>query len=80
MQRDGESLAIRNVVIETEYKKDSIIHETVRLTGETEHGEAVEMTGQVTCVCPTKIPMPGGATFVNEGLTDFPWGRTSVPR
>ena len=22
-------------------------------------------------VCPTKIPMPGGATFVNEGLAEF---------
>ena len=74
MQRGGESLALRNVVMETDYKPDSIIHDTVRLTAETETGESIEMTGQVSCVCPTKIPMPGGATFVNEGLAEFRWG------
>ena len=25
-------------------------------------------------VCPTKIPFPGGAIFVNEGLAEFRWG------
>jgi hypothetical protein len=25
----------------------------------------------VLSICPTKIPMPGGATFVNEGLVRF---------
>jgi hypothetical protein len=28
----------------------------------------------VLSVCPTKIPMPGGATSVNEGLAEFTWG------
>ncbi len=74
MQRDGESLELKDVVIETDYKADSIIHEQVRLTATTSKGEAISMTGQVLSVCPTKIPMPGGATFVNEGLAEFKWG------
>jgi len=32
-----------------------------------------KITGHVLSVCPTKIPMPGGATFVNEGLAEFKW-------
>ncbi len=73
MQRDGKSLALKDVVIETVYKPDSIIHESVVLTGRTEDGESIRITGDVSCVCPTKIPMAGGATFVNEGLARFDW-------
>ena len=51
----------------------SIVHTGVVLTGETQSGEAIRITGRVLNVCPTKIPMPGGATFVNEGLTEFRW-------
>jgi hypothetical protein len=74
MQRDGQSGALHDVVISTDYRADSIIHSDVRLSAKTESGEAIEMTGKVLSVCPTKIPMPGGATFVNEGLTEFTWG------
>ena len=74
MQRDGDSCALRDVEITTSYRPDSIIHTDVRLTATTEHGEEIDMTGTVSSVCPTKIPMPGGATFVNEGLTRFHWG------
>ena len=73
MLRDGKSLALKDVVIETVYKPDSIIHKSVVLTGTTEDGESIHITGDVSCVCPTKIPMPGGATFVNEGLARFDW-------
>jgi hypothetical protein len=42
-----------------------------------EDGEKIEITGKVHSVCLTKIPMAGGATFVNEGLTEFSWnGKT----
>ncbi len=74
IQRDGQSGRLTNVVIETDYADDSIIHTAVRFCAETEDGEQIEMTGDVFNVCPTKIPMPGGATFVNEGLTEFQWG------
>lgn len=74
LQRDGQSCALRDVVIATDYRADSIIHTGVRLSAETASGEKIEMTGEVLSVCPTKIPMPGGATFVNEGLTRFTWG------
>lgn len=74
IQRDGQSVALKNVSISTDYEPDSIVHKSVVLTGEVEGGEKLEITGRVTCVCPTKIPMPGGATFVNEGLAEFNWG------
>jgi hypothetical protein len=31
----------------------------------------LRIEGQVINMCPTKIPFPGGATFVNEGLARF---------
>jgi hypothetical protein len=74
LQRGDERTVLKNVVIETDYKTDSIIHRAIRLTGETESGESVLITGDVRSVCPTKIPMPGGAIFVNEGLAEFRWG------
>ncbi|MCR9276992.1 MAG: hypothetical protein NXH85_03380 [Pseudomonadaceae bacterium] len=73
MQRDGRSFALEDVVIETTYKPGSIVHKDVRLTGRTSDGEAFAIDGSVWSVCPTKIPMPGGATFVNEGLAEFRW-------
>lgn len=74
IQREGTSGKLKNVVIETDYADDSIIHQAVRFQAETEDGERIEMSGDVLSVCPTKIPMPGGATFVNEGLAEFQWG------
>lgn len=74
LQRDGLSFELEDVVIETTYKPDSIIHESIALKAKTPAGEVIEIAGNVMSVCPTKIPMPGGATFVNEGLAEFKWG------
>ncbi len=74
LQRDGDSLALTDVEIETEYQSDSILHKSVRFQASVEGGEQISMTGDVLNVCPTKIAMPGGATFVNEGLAEFRWG------
>ena len=74
LQRGAEHMALPEVVIESAYKADSIIHQAVRLDAQTESGESLQITGDVTSVCPTKIPMPGGAIFINEGLTEFRWG------
>lgn len=74
LQRDGTSGTLRNVVIETDYEADSILHRSIRLRARLDSGEHIEITGEVLNLCPTKIPMPGGATFVNEGLTRFQWG------
>ena len=74
LQRDGVSLALGDVTIETGYRAGSIIHTDVALKALTSEGESIEITGKVLNVCPTKVPMPGGATFINEGLTEFRWG------
>ena len=62
---------LRNVVIDSEYRKDSLWHTAVHLRGETEAGKTVDVAGRILTICPTKIPMAGGATFVNEGLAEF---------
>jgi hypothetical protein len=74
LQRDGETLELENVVVESEYRANSIVHKAVRLTGNLSNGEPFAIDGTVWSICPTKIPMPGGATFVNEGLAEFHWG------
>lgn len=74
LQRGDAHLTLPEVVIESDYKPDSIIHKAVRLTARSETGEEIVISGEVSSVCPTKIPMPGGAIFINEGLTEFRWG------
>lgn len=73
IQRDGQSKGLTDVVIESDYRPDSILHTAVRLTGTIDGGETLRIHGKVLSVCPTKVPMPGGATFINEGLTEFDW-------
>jgi hypothetical protein len=73
LQRGGETVDLVDVVIESTYQEDSILHTGVFLQASTSTGEKVEIEGRVLNVCPTKIAMPGGATFVNEGLAEFIW-------
>lgn len=76
-QESGESLDLQDVLITTEYQPDSILHRAVRLTASTSAGKQLDIRGNVLTVCPTKIPSPGGATFVNEGLIEVTMdGRT----
>ncbi len=71
---DGTSTELNNVQITTKYKPGTIWHTHVRLSAETGHGKRLDIQGRILTVCPTKIPMPGGATFVNEGLAEFTMG------
>lgn len=73
LQRDGKSLTLDEVTIETDYAPDSILHKSVQLIATTSSGERIQIVGDVLNVCPTKIPMAGGATFVNEGLVECTW-------
>ncbi len=74
MLRDNVSVDLDEVTITSTYKDDSIIHRSVILEARTAAGEKIEIEGDVLSVCPTKIPFPGGAIFVNEGLAEFRWG------
>ena len=76
-QADGQTMALEDVEIISEYATDSILHTGVHLTATTQSGAKLDIQGEVLNVCPTKIAMPGGATFVNEGLARFDMdGRT----
>jgi hypothetical protein len=70
-QCEGKNQPLLDIVVESEYRRDSILHSALRLTGRTEDGRTRSVTGQVLTICPTKIAMPDGATFINEGLTQF---------
>ncbi len=69
--RDGQLQDLDEVTIDTRYRPDSILHTSLQLRAHSTSGDTLNVTGRVLTVCPTKIPMPGGATFVNEGLAEF---------
>ena len=71
IHHDGRSEDLHDVVIESVYKNDSILHTSIRLTGRAASGRTIAVDGRILTVCPTKIPMPDGATFINEGLAEF---------
>ena len=71
IHRDGRTEDLLDVVIESTYRPDSIWHTAIRLTGRAASGGRVAVDGRILTICPTKIPMAGGATFVNEGLAEF---------
>ena len=71
IQRDGKTEDLEDVVITSTYKPASILHRTVHLTGRAASGRQIDIDGSILTICPTKIPLPGGATFVNEGLAEF---------
>ncbi len=70
-QARGKNQPLRDIIVESEYQHGSILHKAMRLTGITDDGKKRSITGQVLTVCPTKIAMPDGATFINEGITRF---------
>lgn len=71
MQEGASVGELTDVVIETAYRPGSILHDAVVLTGQSPSGKRLRIEGRMECVCPTKIPFAGGATFVNEGLGRF---------
>ena len=64
-QEKGETQSLNNVTVESKYRKDSIWHTAIKMNAETESGKNIQMDGRILTICPTKIAMPGGATFVN---------------
>jgi hypothetical protein len=77
IHRDGETEDLLDARMESEYEPHSLWHAKVRLTARTAGGDAIEASGRILTICPTKIPSMHGATFVNEGLAEFTMnGRT----
>jgi len=75
IQRDGETVELVEVTMRTVFDPaNPLLHRSVELSALDARGEAVEVTGEVVTICPTKIPRRDGVTFVNEGLTRFRTG------
>lgn len=72
--RGDKKIELHNVHVESCYKADSILQESVVLTATTAEGEEIHITGEMINMCPTKVPAPGGAVFINEGLARYQWG------
>lgn len=71
IQDDAGMDTFDDVAVATTFRPGSILHDAVILTGRTGRGREIRIEGRVLSMCPTKIPFPGGATFVNEGLAKF---------
>jgi len=74
IHKHGKLEDLNDIVIESTYQPTGILHETLRMTAVTAAGEKIVIDGNVLTICPTKIPMKNGATFVNEGLAEFTMG------
>ncbi len=73
IQQDGRTLPLTEVTIASTYRESSILHDSVHLRGRINNNEPIEITGRMLNMCPTKVSMHGGATFINEGLAEFQW-------
>ena len=72
--KDGRVMDLNDIRVESTYTPNSILHDTLRLSGKAADGTDILVHGKVLTICPTKIPARGGATFVNEGLAEFSMG------
>ncbi len=72
--KDGQVMDLKDIEIKSTFRPNSILHDTLVLTGKAEDGSEIVVEGKVMTICPTKIPNPKGATFVNEGLAEFAMG------
>ncbi|HJP41159.1 MAG TPA: hypothetical protein QGF35_05585 [Dehalococcoidia bacterium] len=69
--RDGKNLILGDITVTSEFEPGSILHNSLAFTGTDEEGVQHDIDGSLITVTATKIAMPGGATFVNEGLARF---------
>jgi hypothetical protein len=74
LQEEGRTKQLRSATVDSAYRQDSLLHSGLGLEAVCFDGTRFEVAGEVLTVCPTKIPVPGGATFVNEGLTRYTLG------
>ena len=75
IQSNGVTQELPQVrVTSSTYEPGSILHRGMRIDATAADGTGYSIAGDVITVCPTKIPMASGATFVNEGLTRFTLG------
>lgn len=75
LQIGDQTQWLKDVVVTSEYEEpddslsydNELLHTTMRLTGVADDGTPVDVVGTVSTICPTKVAMKGGATFINEG-------------
>jgi hypothetical protein len=72
--RQDTKIELNDLRVETRYKAGTILQESVVMTATTAEGEDIRITGEMVNMCPTKVPSPGGAIFINEGLARYQWG------
>ncbi|CAA0092253.1 Uncharacterised protein [Zhongshania aliphaticivorans] len=72
--RDGKTTELEEFRVESCYKPDTILHTSVVISVKTVNGEAFQIEGEMVNICPTKVPAPGGAILIMEGLARYTWG------
>jgi hypothetical protein len=71
LYKDGAYHQMLSASVDSEFEDGSLVHRRNRITASFENGHAISGTGEILSLGPSKIPMPGGATLVNSGMTRF---------
>lgn len=69
--KDGAYHQMLSGSIDSKFEDGGLVHQANRFTATFENGHVISGTGEIINLGPSKIPMPGGATLVNSGLTRF---------
>lgn len=69
--KDGKYHQMLSGSVESDFEDDGLIHKANRFTATFENGYTLKGEGEIINMGPSKVPMPGGATLVNSGLTRF---------
>lgn len=69
--KDGDYHQMLSGSVTSEFEANSVVHSGNQFSAVFENGYTLSGKGEIVNLGPSKIPMPGGATLVNSGMTRF---------
>lgn len=71
LYKDGAYHQMLSGSVDSDFEEGSLVHRRNRISATFENGHSIKGVGEILSLGPSKIPMPGGATLVNSGMTRF---------
>ena len=71
LYKDGAYHQMLSGSVDSDFEDGGLVHRRNRITATFENGHTLSGVGEILSLGPSKIPMPGGATLVNSGMTRF---------
>ncbi len=71
LYKDGAYHQMLSASVDSDFEDGSLVHRRNRIAATFENGHSIKGVGEILSLGPSKIPMPGGATLVNSGMTRF---------